>query len=196
MSVAHRPGKRALDLVAALVALSLFSPVLAAAALAIKLEDGDAVLFRQERVGRGGRPFTVLKLRTMRAGVVTRTGRWLRGTGIDEVMQFVNVLRGEMSVVGPRPLTAADLERLGWTDDAVRQQLRPGITGPAQVFGGRGARVSRALDRRYAAEAGLLVDIELIGISFVMNLLGKERVRRALRGHRWADTTRERDWSR
>jgi lipopolysaccharide/colanic/teichoic acid biosynthesis glycosyltransferase len=190
MTPTHRPGKRALDVSAALFALALFSPVLATAAVAIQLEDGGSVLFRQERVGRGGEPFTVLKLRTMRPGEeVTRVGRWLRGTGIDEVAQFVNVLRGDMSVVGPRPLTAADLARLGWTDDPVRQQLRPGITGPAQVFGGRGAAVSQALDRRYAAEAGLWVDLELIAISFAMNVVGKKRVRAWLQRHRWAEAT-------
>ena len=116
---------------------------------------------------------------------VTRTGRWLRATGIDEVAQFVNVLRGEMSVVGPRPLTEADLVRLGWLDDPARLAQRPGITGPAQVFGGRGAEASRELERRYAAEANLVTDLELIAISFVINLLGKRRVRAALAHHRF-----------
>ncbi len=179
-------GKRVLDVGAACVALAIFSPVLLVSGSLVFLEDRGAPWFVQERVGRGGVPFRVFKLRTMRDEQITRVGRWLRGTGIDEVMQFLNVLRGEMSVVGPRPLTRADLERLGWLDDPERQRLRPGITGPAQVFGGRGAEVSRALDHRYAAEASLLTDVELIAVSFAMNLLGKRRVRGWLKNHRWA----------
>ena len=176
--------KRALDVAAAAVALSVFAPVLTLAAAWIRIEDGGPVLFVQERVGRGG-TFRILKLRTMKDGQVTRPGRWLRRTGIDEIPQFVNVLRGEMSVVGPRPLTRADLERLGWADDPVRSSLQPGITGPAQVFG-VGAAASRALDHRYAREASVLVDVELIGYSFAINVLGKTRVRSWLARHRFA----------
>jgi len=91
-------GKRALDCVAALVALSGFAPVLALAALAIRWEDGGPVIFRQRRVGLRGEEFEVWKLRTMRNHRVTRVGRWLRATGVDELPQFVQVLRGQMSV--------------------------------------------------------------------------------------------------
>ena len=178
-------GKRALDVVAACAALAGFAPVLWVAAALIRLEDGGHVLFLQQRVGRGGEPFRIYKLRTMREERVTRVGRWLRRTGIDEVPQFFNVLRGQMSVVGPRPLTADDLSRLGWAHDPVRAGLLPGITGPAQVFG-LGAAASRALDHRYADEASLRVDLELIAVSFAINLLGKARVRSWLSGHRYA----------
>ena len=184
-------GKRALDIAASVVALLLFAPLLAVAALLIRLEDGGPVLFRQSRVGRHMKQFTVLKLRTMRDGRhVTRVGRWLRKTGIDEIPQFINVLRGDMSVVGPRPLTAADLQRLGWAEDTARHALRPGITGMSQIWGGRNAAESRAFDRSYVARASLATDLELIAISFAMNLAGKSTVRRWLSGHRFADPAR------
>ena len=173
-------GKRALDCVAALVALSGFAPVLALAALAIRWEDGGPVIFRQRRVGVGGEDFEVWKLRTMRDHRVTRVGRWLRATGVDELPQFVQVLRGQMSVVGPRPLLRDELERLGWANDALRLSSRPGITGMAQVYGD-GDGVSLELDLRYVQTASLRTDLALIGISFGMNLVGKGRMRALLR---------------
>ena len=88
---------------------------MAAIAAAILLLDGRPVLFRQTRLGRGRRPFTILKFRSMRDGEVTALGRVLRSTGLDELPQLVNVLDGELSAVGPRPLTEADVQRLGWT---------------------------------------------------------------------------------
>src|SRR5262249_23749774 len=127
--------------------------------------------------------FRIVKLRTMRAGRVTRVGRWLRATGLDETTQFIHVLRGEMSVVGPRPLTREDIERLGWSGlrhDA-RFAVRPGITGLAQVDGGRSARRSRALDALYARRRSIAMDLRLIAISAAMNALGKTRVRAWLR---------------
>jgi len=175
--------RRAFDLVLSAGALHVFVPVQAAAAIAIRLEDGGPVVFRQRRVGRRREPFEILKLRTMRDGKVTRVGRYLRATGLDETLQFVCVLRGDMAIVGPRPLTEADLERLGWTgpEHDGRFAVRPGITGLAQVFGGRGARHSRALDALYARRASLPLDLWLIGVSFAMNVAGKSRVRGWLR---------------
>lgn len=174
-------GKRLLDVTAAIAALAIFSPVLIVAATLIRHEDGGPVLFRQVRIGRQSRSFFILKLRTMRDGKqVTKIGRWLRQTGIDEIPQFINVLRGDMSVVGPRPLTAEDLRRLGWTSDERRQSVRPGITGLAQIFGGQTADQSSELDQLYIAQAGMLTDIELILISFTMNIVGKKRVQRWL----------------
>ena len=107
-------GKRTLDLLVAGTACAAFAPLVAGIAVASWLEDSGSPLFAQPRVGRQRHPFTILKLRSMREQRVTRVGRWLRRTGIDELPQFVNVLRGEMSVVGPRPLTQQDVERLGW----------------------------------------------------------------------------------
>jgi lipopolysaccharide/colanic/teichoic acid biosynthesis glycosyltransferase len=127
----------------------LTSPLVGAAALAIKLEDGGPVLYRQTRVGKEGRDFELLKLRTMVVGAeaigagmavdkgdtrITRTGRVLRRLSLDELPQLWNVVRGEMSVIGPRPTLRYQVER--YTDRQRRRlEVKPGITGWAQVHG-------------------------------------------------------------
>jgi lipopolysaccharide/colanic/teichoic acid biosynthesis glycosyltransferase len=127
----------------------LTSPVLAAAALAVKLGDGGPVLYRQTRVGKDGRDFELLKLRTMVVGAeklgagyavdqgdprITRVGRFLRRTSIDELPQLWNVVRGDMSLIGPRPTLRYQVERY---DERQRRRLEvlPGITGWAQIHG-------------------------------------------------------------
>jgi lipopolysaccharide/colanic/teichoic acid biosynthesis glycosyltransferase len=177
------PGKRALDLVVAGTACMALAPVVAGVALAVWFEDGRPPLFSQRRIGRERQPFTILKLRSMREGKVTRIGRWLRCTGIDELPQFVNVCRGDMSVVGPRPLTKNDVDRLGWSDAIhdCRFAAKPGITGLSQLMAGRGARASERLDRLYLRRQSLSLDLQLIALSFAANLLGKRGVRRLLR---------------
>jgi len=140
---------RVADLAIAGVGLALTSPVLAAAALAIKLEDGGPVLFRQTRVGKGGKDFELLKLRSMSVGAehlgagfaidrgdsrITRVGRFLRRTSIDELPQLWNVLRGEMSVIGPRPTLRYQVDRYS-ARQRRRLDVRPGLTGWAQVNG-------------------------------------------------------------
>lgn len=171
--------KRCFDLGASLLAGLVFGPVAPMLLVAIALDDGVPLLFVQERIGRDRKAFRVLKLRTMRDGRITRVGRWLRATGLDELPQFVNVVRGEMSVVGPRPLTRDDVARLGWesaTHDA-RFRVRPGIVGLAQVIGGRTARHTSKLDALYARHASLRVDCSLVALGFVSNLVGKARMR-------------------
>jgi lipopolysaccharide/colanic/teichoic acid biosynthesis glycosyltransferase len=127
----------------------LVSPLLAASAAAIKLEDRGPVLFSQSRVGRGGKDFRLLKLRTMVVGAetigagsavnegdprITRAGRFLRRLSVDELPQLWNVLRGEMSLVGPRPTLAYQVEK--YTPRQRRRlEVKPGITGWAQVHG-------------------------------------------------------------
>jgi lipopolysaccharide/colanic/teichoic acid biosynthesis glycosyltransferase len=174
--------KRLFDLVGAVGGLLAFSPVMALITGAIILEDGWPVLFRQERLGRGRRPFTILKFRSMRNGRVTRVGRVLRATGLDELPQFINILRGDMSAVGPRPLTASDVTRLGWMAPRYdfRWRVRPGLTGLAQVTEARSGRLSLGLDRRYVARQSLSLDVRLVAVSFAINALGKTRVRRLL----------------
>lgn len=176
-------GKRALDIAFGAVACIAFSPVVAVITLAIWLEDRGSPLFTQTRVGRARKNFRILKFRTMRAGVVTRIGRWLRRTGLDELPQFVNVCRGEMSIVGPRPLTAEDIARLNWssTDHDWRFAMKPGITGIAQLAGGRGARHSARLDRLYLRCQSASLDLRIIVLSFVINIVGKTMVREWMR---------------
>jgi undecaprenyl phosphate N,N'-diacetylbacillosamine 1-phosphate transferase len=174
--------KRPFDVVGAIGGLVFFAPVMIAIAAAILLVDGRSLLFRQTRLGRGRRPFTILKFRTMRNEEVTAIGRLLRATGLDELPQLVNVLRGDLSAVGPRPLMEADVRRLGWTDPAcdVRWSVPPGLTGLAQVVGTRSARHALRLDRCYIARQSLRLDIRLIAWSFAINVLGKTRVRRLI----------------
>jgi lipopolysaccharide/colanic/teichoic acid biosynthesis glycosyltransferase len=140
---------RASDVAIAGAGLVVTSPLLALAALAIKLEDGGPILYRQARVGKDGVDFEVLKLRTMVVGAetmgtgfavdrgdrrITRVGRVLRRTSIDELPQLWNVLRGDMSVIGPRPTLRYQVEQY---DEHQRRRLdvRPGLTGWAQVHG-------------------------------------------------------------
>lgn len=186
--------RRAFDIVCALIGLAVFAPFFVLAILLIRLEDGGPALFRQQRLGRFRRPFVVLKFRTMREQRVTKLGRWLRATGLDETTQFLNVLRGDMRMVGPRPLTVEVVDRLGWTGDgqAFRFSVPPGITGLAQLLGGRSARHSLHLDALYARRGSLRLDVELILLSFAANILGKARVRRWLSDRRAVQRRRRR----
>jgi lipopolysaccharide/colanic/teichoic acid biosynthesis glycosyltransferase len=174
-------GKRAFDIAGACAGLLVFSPVMALIALGILLDDGGPVLFRQERLGRRRRPFVVLKFRSMRDGKITRAGRVLRATGLDELPQFINVLRNDMSAVGPRPLTSADVLRLGWTsaDCDFRWSVPPGLTGLAQLTRTASSEEALALDREYIASWRPLLDCRLIALSFLVNAVGKSRV------HNW-----------
>lgn len=175
-------GKRALDVLVAGAACAAFAPLVAGIAVATWLEDSGSPLFAQPRVGRQRSPFIIFKLRSMREQRVTRVGRWLRRTGIDELPQFVNVLRGEMSIVGPRPLTQQDVDRLGWRAPAHdwRFSVKPGITGLSQLMARPAARSTRRLDRLYLQRQSLLLDLRLIALSFAVNLAGKGKVRRWL----------------
>lgn len=174
--------KRFFDIVGALAGLAFFGLPMVLIALAILLDDGGPVLFRQERLGRHRRPFAILKFRSMRDGRVTRVGKVLRPTGLDELPQLINILRGELSAVGPRPLTEEDVRRLHWNrpECDFRWRVMPGLTGLAQVMGSASARRSLVIDRAYCRQGSLRMDIRLIALSFAINLLGKTRVRRLM----------------
>jgi lipopolysaccharide/colanic/teichoic acid biosynthesis glycosyltransferase len=178
--------KRAFDVVGAAVGLALAAPLLGAAALLVRACDGGPVLFRQPRVGRARRPFTIVKLRTMRDGRATRVGVVLRELGVDELPQLWNVLRGDMSLVGPRPLTDDDVHRLGWRAAAfdARWSVRPGITGLAQLVPTRvcDGRATWLLDRAYVRRAGPALDAWILGLSALVPVVGKRRLRAFARG--------------
>ena len=175
-----RPNaSRALDLVVASLALAVSAPLVAGAALMIKLESRGPVFYRQRRVGLDGAPFELWKLRTMVPGAetmgagiyvlegdprITRTGRLLRRFSLDELPNLVNVLRGEMAIVGPRPTVQEQVDR--YTDRQRRRlEVKPGITGWAQVNGRASLpwpeRIE--LDVWYVEHRSLRLDLRILG---------------------------------
>jgi len=183
-------AKRAIDVAGSLVGLLLLSPLFAAVGVLIRLESPGPAFFRQQRVGFGGRPFRIVKFRTMRADAevlrddlaeqsiysdprlfkikddprLTRLGRWLRRTSIDELPQLWNVLRGEMSLVGPRPPLLSEVQFYS-SHHYSRFDVKPGITGPWQVSGRNAVKdfeqVVR-LEREYAGNWSLVLDLRIL----------------------------------
>ena len=195
--------KRIFDASLAALGLVLSSPLWLLIPIAIKLEDGGPVFFPQERVGLGGRVFAALKFRSMRPNAealtgpvqatendprITRIGRVLRGTAMDELPQLLNILRGDMSFVGPRPLRPGEVDVRGDGQmmrlDEIpgyheRHGVRPGLTGLTQVYAPRD--ISRTgkfrLDRLYLKRASFCLDLRLILLSFWITARGAWEVR-------------------
>jgi exopolysaccharide biosynthesis polyprenyl glycosylphosphotransferase len=192
-------AKRIFDVTLSIVALVLASPILLVAAIAIKLDSKGTVLFDQERVGRDGKSFRMIKLRTMVADAdarkaeladqneadgpmfkmandprITKVGAILRKLSIDEIPQFINVLRGEMSIVGPRPALSAEVEQ--WTED-VHERLRvlPGITGMWQVSGRSDTTFDeyKRLDLYYVDNWSLAHDLRIMARTFSVVVAGR-----------------------
>jgi lipopolysaccharide/colanic/teichoic acid biosynthesis glycosyltransferase len=160
---------RLLDLAGAGAAALLLAPVIAATAVYVRLRLGGPVLFHQERTGRHGRPFTLVKFRSMRDGPgpdaerLTPAGRFLRASSLDELPALWNVLRGEMSLVGPRPLPVGYLDR--YTDEQHhRHDVRPGITGLAQIRGRNALSWDEkfAYDLEYVRRRSLGLDLRIL----------------------------------
>jgi Undecaprenyl-phosphate glucose phosphotransferase len=182
--------KRAFDLVVALVALLVFSPVMLIVAIAIWLEDRGPVFYRQERMGLDGKPFDIFKFRSMRVGAEqdtgakwaekddprrTRVGRFIRETSLDELPQLFNVLLGDMSVVGPRPERPQFVEqfRAEFPHYMLRHKVRAGITGWAQVHGWRGntsIRIRIEHDLYYIENWSLLLDLKILFMTVIHGL--------------------------
>jgi lipopolysaccharide/colanic/teichoic acid biosynthesis glycosyltransferase len=190
--------KRAFDVSLSAIGLLLSSPLWLVIAIAIVIEDGGPVFFAQERVGRFGRTFRALKFRSMRADAeahtgaiqamvddprVTRVGRILRAAAMDELPQLWNILRGDMSFVGPRALRPGEIEaqaggRLVPLEDVPgfehRSSVRPGLTGLAQIYAPRDVprRQKFRYDRVYVEKRSWMLDIRLILLSFWISFLG------------------------
>ena len=180
--------KRALDVVGAVLGLVLSGPLLIAAAFAIRLEGPGHPIYRQRRVGRDGEPFDLFKLRTMVSGAetlgaglivdhgderITRVGALLRRTSLDELPNLINVLRGEMSLVGPRPTVQVQVDR--YTERQRRRlDARPGITGWAQVNGRASLPWAERieLDLTYLERASLRHDLQILALSARMVATG------------------------
>ena len=190
----------ALDRALAALALVLTGPLLALAAAAIRLEAGGPAFFRQRRVGRGGAPFELFKLRTMVSGAewigagiavdegdprITRAGALLRRLSIDELPNLVNVVRGEMALVGPRPTIQAQVDR--YTDRQRRRlEVRPGITGWAQVNGRASLPWQERieLDVWYVDHKSLALDLRILVRTLALIVSGRGLYRGATGGWR------------
>lgn len=168
------PGKRAVDLALALPALVLSLPIQVVLALLVRAKLGSPVLFRQMRPGLHGQPFEMVKFRTMLpvdemkgqsddASRMTRLGSLLRSTSLDELPTLWNIIRGDMSVVGPRPLLMQYLERYS-PEQARRHDVQPGLTGLAQISGRNALTWDQkfALDAEYVQRASLRLDVQII----------------------------------
>lgn len=194
MSITGEAAKRTTDLLIAVVLVVLLVPLFLIVALAIKLDDGGPILFRQQRLGRGGEPFLVLKFRTMQVDApavatdagdlqtreedprVTAVGSVLRRTSLDELPQLLNVIAGHMSLVGPRPDPVACLDHYR-PQDFRRLTVRPGITGWAAVNGRNAIPLDarRDLDLEYVGRRSLTFDLMIL-IRTVGVVVGREGI--------------------
>lgn len=177
------PGKRMLDLAFLLGLLPFTAPLAAVTALVIRIKDGSPIIFRQERVGLDGKPFHLLKFRSMCSGadrtpfpdadLMTSCGRILRRTSLDELPQLWNVARGEMSLVGPRPTLGYQVDRYN-QEQRGRLAVRPGLTGLAQIRGRNGMMWADriTLDLEYVQTASLTTDLKILLASVRVVLSG------------------------
>lgn len=195
--IARSPAKRAFDVLFASAGLAITAPLWIAVPMAIKLDDRGPIFYGQERSGLGGRAFTAWKFRSMvvdaeRLGArqavpgdprVTRVGRALRATAMDELPQLLNILRGDMSVVGPRALRPGEIEAGGSGRDepleavpgfATRAAVRPGLTGLAQIHARRDLprRQKFRYDRLYIRRQSLWLDMRLVLQSLAITVVG------------------------
>lgn len=172
----ERHGKRALDLVLSSIATVGLSPILLITAIAIRLEDGAPCIYRQTRIGQEGRSFTIFKFRSMPTGTqlapsagmatakITRVGKLIRRLNIDELPQLFNILRGEMTVVGPRPALESQTALIALRKAGPARRLRPGLTGLAQInaYDGMSEEAKATFDNLYAQRVSLPGDAMII----------------------------------
>lgn len=175
----YQAFKRFLDFVLSLLAFCVLSPLLAAVSLAVKLDSKGPVVFRQKRIGKDKTHFEMLKFRTMRTDTpkdmpthllknpdafITKVGSFLRKTSLDELLQLINIIKGEMSIVGPRPALWNQFDLIAERDKYGANAVRPGLTGWAQVNGRDELEIPEKarLDGEYVKNMSLLLDIRCI----------------------------------
>lgn len=173
-------GKRLLDILISGAALFVLSPILLVVAAAIRLEDGGPALFRQDRVGRNRDPFTIFKFRSMpvntgdipsaqaKTARITRIGAFIRRTNLDELPQLINIWRGDMSVVGPRPALARQVDLCAMRERMGAFACKPGLTGLAQInsYDGMPDEEKASWDGRYCEQVSFLGDLSIIFRTF------------------------------
>lgn len=170
--------KRGLDILLSLCCLILLSPLMLIIAITVLIDDGAPAIFRQQRVGKGGKDFTIYKFRTMKRlspqeiptanlsrpySYMTRTGRFLRLFSLDELPQFLNILKGDMSLVGPRPLIRREQKMILLRGHNHIDCMRPGLTGWAQVNGRDSLAIEEkiALEQEYVKKCGFWMDLKI-----------------------------------
>jgi O-antigen biosynthesis protein WbqP len=182
--------KRIIDLILALLGLIVFSPLFLLLIIAVKLDSPGPVFFKQRRVGRGKREFMILKFRTMRIDTpkdtpthllanpdayITKVGRFLRKTSLDEIPQIFNIIKGEMSIIGPRPALWNQADLIAERDKYGTNDLLPGLTGWAQINGRDELPipVKAELDGEYAKKIGFWLDVRIFWLTVWSVVAGK-----------------------
>ena len=170
--------KRFLEVISGFVFFIVVSPVLLLSMMFLVFLDRQNPFFIQSRVGKNKQPFSIIKLRTMKRGMPTLVGKVLRKTGIDELPQLMNIIAGQMSFVGPRPLTEEDIFRLGWNTDfySSRWSVRPGLVGLAQLSPVCNKKMSWFLDHTYIKQQCFALDFRIVSAAALIPVLGKPRV--------------------
>jgi lipopolysaccharide/colanic/teichoic acid biosynthesis glycosyltransferase len=160
----------------AIISLIILSPILLIVSLLIRFSMGSPVIFKQERIGKNKKPFIIYKFRTMENEKITFLGRILRKLGIDELPQLVNIAKGQMAFVGPRPLTEFDIKRLKWNDEfhKTRWKVKPGITGMAQLTNICNVKISWFYDKYYVLNRSFCLDLKIIIKSIIIPFVGKK----------------------
>lgn len=199
MSAFERGIKRVFDVLVAVVCLVVFSPLFLIICIAVKLEDGGPILYKQERIGKNGKPFNILKFRSMCVDAeedgpqlsvptikiedprTTKIGAFIRAHHLDELPQMLNVLKGDMSLVGPRPERKFFIEKIMEIDDRypALYQIRPGVTSYATIYNGYTDTIEKMVKRlvydlEYLQKRSLWVDIKLLYLTFARILFGKK----------------------
>lgn len=166
----------------ALLIILPLSPLLLLVMIIVWIAEWQHPVFLQERIGYDKKPFIIYKLRSMKNGKVTVIGKVLRKTGIDELPQLFNIAMGDMNFVGPRPLTFADIDRLGWTttEHNKRWSVKPGITGLAQLVNVCDADLSWQNDQQYIENRSFALDIKIILRSLLVPVIGKTTAKKIL----------------
>lgn len=182
--------KRLLDIFISTIGLLVLSPVFIILAILIKKDDGGPIFFSQDRMGRHKKPFRLYKFRSMRVTApancpteelddpdfwITKTGAWMRKTSLDELPQIWNIIKGDMSIVGPRPVVLAEEELIRYRERYGANDIRPGLTGWAQINGRDEVGVKRKaiLDGEYVLKMSFLFDLKIFLLTFVDVLLEK-----------------------
>ena len=196
MNELERNIKRLIDFFVALIGLVIFSPLMLACYIAVKREDGGPAIFKQERIGRFGRPFTIYKFRSMKLDAekdgpalyqhenetrMTKTGKFLRAHHLDELPQIYNVLKGEMAFIGPRPERKFYIDQIMERDSRYTYlyQVRPGITSYATLYNGYTDTIEKMMrrleyDLDYLEHRSLWLDAKLLMLTFIKLLFGKK----------------------